>query len=56
MGNKKVFMVDMPTVYEYLDNSFESTFDYVILGDINEFANLEVLSLMLRSKNRIIRL
>ena len=56
MMNKKLFMVDMQTVYECLDNSYEDAFDYVILGNMNEFNNLEVLSLMLRSKNRIIRL
>ena len=54
MKNKKIFMMDFSTMYEYIDSTFESSFDYVIVDSMDELDQGELLSLLLRSKNKII--
>ena len=47
-------MMDFSTMYEYIDSTFESSFDYVIVDSMDELDQGELLSLLLRSKNKII--
>lgn len=54
-SNKRIFIMDYSSLFEYLDNSFENEFDYVIVNDENIPSKfLYMLPLILRSKHKII--
>lgn len=52
-ANKRIFLIDMSLISQCLDESYENHFDYVITTQELNF-NLDKLSLLLRSKNKII--
>ena len=56
MANKRIFILNYESVIRYLSNSYENTFNYVILDNSKNISNFELLSLLLRSKNKIIKL
>ena len=56
MANKRIFIMNYESVIRYLSNSYENAFNYVILENSKNISNFELLSLLLRSKNKIIKL
>ena len=52
-ANKRIFLMDISLVSQFLSNSYENYFDNVIITDDLKY-KLDELSLLLRSKNKII--
>ena len=52
---KPIFSCGMNEVYDLLKN-YESAFDYILLEKDNTLNEFELISLLLRSKNKIILL
>lgn len=55
VANKRIYMMDMDLVSQFLDDSYENHFDYVIITEDFDYG-LDRLTLLLRSKNKLIKL
>ena len=55
VANNRIFLMDMDLIPQFLDESYENHFDYVIVTQ-NLRYDLDKLSLLLRSKNKIIQI
>ena len=56
LANKPVFMMGIEDVPIFLTESYENTFDYVIFEKNEDYNELELIPLLLRSNNKIIML
>lgn len=55
-ANKRIFMMDIASVSQFLNQDYESYFDHVIITKNVDLYKLDKISLLLRSKSKIIEL